>query len=65
MLLRFLCSILILYGLPACDPHPNSKKNQLAEFGLISNLSVFDQKMPAVQPGDWLADRDLKLLITN
>lgn len=54
MFLRFICAILILDGLSACNP-ANHQKSQLGEFGLISGLSVLDQKMPAVRPGDWLA----------
>lgn len=55
MFLRFLSAILILYGVSACNHPANSQKTQLGEFGLISALSSNDQKMPAVQPGDWLA----------
>lgn len=54
MLSRFLPVILILYGLSACEP-ANHQKSHLNEFELISGLSALDQKMPVVQPGDWLA----------
>lgn len=55
MFLRFICLIVILYGLQACDHSSNNKKSQLGEFELISHLSLLDQNMPAIQPGDWLA----------
>lgn len=55
MLSRFICAILILYGLSACDHPSNNQKSHLHEFELISGLSALDQKMPAVHSGDWLA----------
>jgi archaemetzincin len=55
MLLRIICAVIVLYGVTACDHNTDSKKPHLKEFAGIEKLASLDQKLPTLQPGDWLA----------